>query len=336
MSDIEGALQSAAESNEICNTLYANYSNVYEYLESNYYRWVQSNCPYFTDHGRNHIKSVINQASGLLIDHIQKDETDVLKPIDLYLLLTSIIWHDVGMVEHRAGHEDITDITEEVKNIAFPNPGVRSTVEQIVRAHTGDDALQKAKTRSTISVEHRNFSVHPRALAALLRFADEISESQGRVSSSNVVMDQVPDESKIYWEYARSITGVRPDPDRERIIVEIELKKDEATTTYDCPDDYLHRAENGEISLMEYIVCRLEKMNNEKAYCAPEFRRYVDIREIEVRITILDDDRSILVDQNEILGDAGLRSQDPYPDIEIFDEFFNKHESLHPSKIQKA
>lgn len=335
MEGLESHLDKLAADDGVADYLIENFKSVHRYLEEDYYRWVQANCSHFTDHGEHHIKTVISQASALLEEHIEDPDEGELSAVDVYLLLSAIIWHDVGMVKHRAGHEEaVTEFTEEVKRMAFPNPGVQGVIERIVKAHTGGDhALQIPKRKENITIKHRSYTVYSRALAAILRFADELAENPGRVSSS--IFSTVPEESKIFWKYSESIKGINPQPRRQRINVDVELGIDDAVSQFICPDKYEDRAVDGEISLIEYIVCRLEKMNSEKTYCAPEFKRFVDISEIDARITILDGDRNEIAEVNEILRDTGLKGEKQYQQVRIFDDFFAEHSSLKPESLEE-
>jgi hypothetical protein len=333
MSGLERCLGGLAESNEVAESLLANQRAVHDQLDRQYYRWVSDECNWFTDHGEQHIKSVLHQASNLLRGHLEKDDAGYLNEMELYLLISSILWHDVAMVRSRADHaEEVTEVIEEMK-MTFQNPGIRRSVERIAKAHSGEDGLSLARTKASVTADHRSYTVNERALAAVLRFADEISENQSRVSHSELVLDEVPEESLIYWRFAQSIPGIRIDLERERVVVSIELDIKEAVERYPCPSEYRHRARDGELPLIKYVVCRLEKMNNEKAYCAPEFRKYVDIREIEARFALLDEDNGDHREVTEVIGDAGLKKSSSYPEISIFEEFFDHHAELVPENI---
>lgn len=336
MSKLESALEELAKDDEIAEELYHQYSTTYSYLQDEYYKWIQSNpdCSYFSDHGESHIQTVIHQAGELLNDELKKPENGSLSCVDIYVLLSSIIWHDVGMVEERAGHENFpSEIADEIQRTLFPNSGIQSVVSRISRGHTGDTGLSIPSSKKAVTMGHKTYHLHPKALAAILRFADEISENENRVSSADAVIDQVPEDARIYWEFAKSITAIAVDLERERITVNIELEWDQAIQTYICPDDYQQRANDGEITLIEYIVCRLEKMNNEKIYCAPEFYKYAYIREIEARFAI-DKGKNEGGEKEEIqitqvLGEGGVKQND-YPEVNIYDDFFDENEDLQP------
>lgn len=331
MSPLEEALEDLAENNERAEQLWHNYVNVKNYLEGNYYQWISDNCPYFTDHGKGHIDAVKRKASALLENHLEAPEEGDLSEVDIFLLLMGILWHDVAMVSEREGHADAVDeFTDQVDELGFSsNISLRRIVETISKAHSGKRGLMKPRKPFTWEVEGVNYDIDPRSLAAILRFADEISDTQSRVSSAEIVIDQVPEENRLYWDFARTVRGCKPVLLREQIAVNIELDYEDRVRTYPCPDRFKDRGADGEISLIEYIICRLEKMNNERAYCDPEFRNYATIRKVEARITLFKDGQPC-EETEEILSNGGFRRKEKYPDITLFDAFFEEHDDWKP------
>lgn len=335
MYPLEEALKTLSEEHDgsKLSGLYDRYRSTKSYLESEYYEWVGDTLPYYTDHGKTHIDSVIDQAGLLLENDLENPMEGELDILDIYVLLSSIIWHDVGMVQGRSDHEGkLVEVSEEVRDIAFPEPGIRGLIDKCVKGHTGEKALAIPPTNNPYSMGAKSFEPDGRALSAILRFADELSESEARVSNATAVFDQVPDDQKIFWAYAKSIKGVAPRPNREHVVVNIELSEEEAKKEYIAPEKFATRAgrepipDGGiKLPLIEYIIFRLEKMNNERAYCNPEFRPYVTMREVDVRITITDEDLNPVTEVNEVLRDAGLSAENSMRKISIYDEFFEKY-----------
>src|ERR1700681_3473866 len=99
-------------------------------------------------------------------------------------------------------------MVEKIKGV-FPNVAVRRVAEEIARAHSGNEGLKIPRADETCSVEHRSITVYPRSMAAVVRFADEVSENQTRISAE--LLEKVPDGSKIFWEYASCISSSVPD-----------------------------------------------------------------------------------------------------------------------------
>jgi len=312
-------------------TLWTNYTATKNHLAQYYYPWVQANAPWFTDHGQKHVDSVIHTAGQLLSAFPES----ALSCLDLYILLTATIWHDVGIVCGRAGHaREVQQFIDKVREFCFLDPALYRLVCQVVRAHSGREGWSSLQSSEPVTAcTHKTCTVYPQSIAALLRFADDASETRTRISPP--LLESVPIQQRIYWAYAHSITASKPEPEpaRKRLLLAIELQRAAATERFPCPRDYLVRADKSKrISLIEYLVCRLERMNNERAYCFPYLTRYADIRTIEVRIQVCHgtDSESI---EDIVLGDGGL-SQSAYPAIPLFDRFFEAHPQLTPSRLE--
>lgn len=325
-----------ASKDEVAKDLWPRYCSMKGYLDDAYYRFIQANCPWYTDHGARHIKSVIETASRLMSKQLgmNKGDGSDLSSLELFLTLSAILWHDVGNVVKRSGHaEQIPEMAEKIKGV-FPNVAIRRVVEEIARAHSGTAGLKIPRVDEDCALQHRTIAVYPRSLAALVRFADEVSENQTRISTE--LLPHVPPESKIFWEYANCITAAVPDIARERVVITFDIPADKIAAKFSCAEFPRRSDENGKISLIEYIVCRLEKMNNERAYCLP-YMRYGSIRNILARFTVLKDTwRLPSHDGMEItFGDSGINA-DGYPEIEIFEPFFQHRANWSPASLVEA
>jgi len=339
-SSLEVELQRRANAREEdAADLWGRYKSMKGYLTREYYPWIQANSPFLTDHGEQHIRSVIQAAGSLLNKHLSPEiETQKrsLSSLDIFLVLSGILWHDVGNVYGRSGHaERAVEMTNEIKKLGFPDPAIHRLVTEISSAHSGKNGLVKASPEEDCSTLHSTHTVYPRALAAVVRFADEVSENRFRISTE--LLPKVPDANRIFWEYANSITASRLEPERKRVVITIALQQDAAVKRFPCPE-FAHRVDGeGQIHLMDYILCRLEKMNNERAYCSPAFLRYAVIEEIEARFTLLEDTKRVN-EATVFFRDAGVRKNDDssYPNIQIFDDFYNEHPDWRPERLKEA
>ncbi len=324
---LESRLEERAKNEEDAATFWSQYSAMRDYLAREYYPWVQSRCPFYTDHGEGHVKSVIQAASALLENKLGSEKGE-LSSLDLFLLLSSIIWHDVGMVHGRVGHaREVTRMTESIKTIAFSNLDIYRIVTSIVQAHTGKAGIDiPSREEDCTTPDQRVCIVYPKALSALIRFADEISENRNRISQE--LLPSVPEEQKIFWEYANCVSASRPDPSRERVVITLSIQQDKAVQAFQC-DEFLNSSDNvGEISLIEYIIRRIEKMNNERAYCAPYFGRYVWIGELVVRFRVFHGTTPLdEYNMDTTFGDSH------YAQIDIFDRFFQEHPDWRPEEL---
>ena len=331
---IEAELERRAGTDRDAKDFWHRYNVMKKYLSDEYYPWVQANCPYFTDHGRKHVESVVQAAEALLSKCLLPESAE-LSCLDLFLLLSGIIWHDVGMVYQRSGHAE--KVVEAINAVGqfFPDIRIQRLVQEISTAHSGDEGLTIPRADVDCTTENCRYKVYPRALAAVVRLADEVSENHLRIS--HALINNVPESTKIYWEYANCISASYPDPRRQRIVVTLEIQHDKVVAMMECRD-FLHRtAGKPEMPLIEYALCRLEKMNNERVYCSKFFTRYADLRSVEARFTLLRGTECVpgYDDLIVVFEDFGLSSGD-YPKISIFDGFFEANPAWTPERIEEA
>ncbi|MGN6553268.1 MAG: HD domain-containing protein [Verrucomicrobiota bacterium] len=320
----ELSARAACEPNSDAPRFRDSFNVMQRFVSDKYYPYVRDKCPYFTDHGDKHIKGVIWAASLLLgKENPGKEITYALGTFEIYLLLTAIIWHDVGMLSVRSGHEvAVKSLLKDFLSIAFEGVSEQRYVEQIIGAHTGKNTpLVKLGSEE----HYRTHVIHPRALAAILRFADEVSEDASRISLPVLQRGAVPQEQQIFWYYAKSIQASRPEPSRERIVITVELDGSDAVRQFVDPDDVTKS-----ITLVEYVLRRIEKINRERAYCAPHFLRYSSIQCIEARLRLLKGTDWIdgYTDVVEFGGE--------YPDVKICDQFFVEYPRWNAAAIKLA
>jgi hypothetical protein len=329
--DIE--LKNRAEgSNKEAEGLWYKFNVMKEYLDREYYPWVQAECPYYTDHGRVHIESVIQSASLLLSERLSQEKDIHLSSLEIFIVLTAILWHDAGMVYGRSGHADqVVQIIDKIKEVCLSDVTICRIVTEIVKAHSGQDGLKIPKREEDCTGPSLGAcTIYPKALAALIRFSDEISENRSRISGA--LLPNVPEDQKIFWEYANCVTAARPDPARHRIVLSLEIPYDKAIKDYKCKHFKDLAGNSGKISLIEYIVRRIEKMNNERAYCAPHFNKYAWIGEICVRFKIINGmSNPDAFEIEKIFSDP----DSAIPSIDIFERFFNENPEWRPDQLKR-
>ncbi|WP_165233532.1 HD domain-containing protein [Aquisphaera insulae] len=325
---LERAIAKRARADREAAILKTSYDSIWNYLEANYYPWVQANCPYFTDHGEAHIRSVINSAGELSQKWLEfKKGQPYLTALDIYLILTAILWHDVGMVIDRATHAELVyKMTDEVSEF-FPNPPVKNLVSRIAQAHKGASSLNSLKVDDLCTIKGSAYTVNTAMLAAIVRFADEISENHTRASRQ--VLATVPEDQKIYWLYALSVASCIAVPKRERVVVDYQFDADKVVSRWPDRDFESFRSpEDKKIDVLTYALCRLEKMNNEREYCLRNFIAIAPIREIEARFSIIKDGRPLAgFEPQAIILKGGGMDAGGYPSIPIVRDFFNNHPS---------
>ena len=88
-----------------------------------------------TDHGPEHIKTVIRRDSDLV-----SADTCNLTPYEVYILLAAIHFHDVGNIFRRKDHEiKSTEIFKELGPLASTDRTEKLWITKIAQAHGGQD-----------------------------------------------------------------------------------------------------------------------------------------------------------------------------------------------------
>jgi hypothetical protein len=167
--------------------------------------------PALTDHGPRHVANVLQNAHLLLRD-------DALSAHEMYLLLLSILFHDVGNILGRDGHQ--LKIGAVYDHVRQPNASQRQeqlVLFQVVGAHCGEAPNKTRDTLQFLEPSHLDGRpVNLRHVAAILRLADELAEGVQRTSLFMQRIHGYPAASEIYHRYA-AITHVLIDKRAERI-----------------------------------------------------------------------------------------------------------------------
>ena len=171
-----------------------------QYLETEYYEWVQTACPYYTDHGKPHIQSVIQTAGYLLAPRL-KSRSD-LTTMDLFLMLAAIIWHDVGMVY---GGSESCRSGAQVINVSARFTSVLDTTTRNNGIVTcGRRGVEASETRPKLAMGSVITSVLPDTRRRL-EVCRQLLQKLVRVRLA--LLPDVPEGQQIYWQYARAVVG---------------------------------------------------------------------------------------------------------------------------------
>lgn len=263
--------------------LYDKYMLVKGILEESYYEAVNKVCQWYTDHGKKHIESIISTASDMI-----KYQYNQFNELELYIFLSSVIWHDVGMVQERKVHEEISiNEMEKFDNIYSTDLEIMKAITKIVKSHTGAYGFESLDTAELIQYEGVTYKVNVRALAAILRLADEISETKTRIIPKLIDNGDVPEENLIYWEFANTVGLSYPNVKEHSINLKISINKCKILKKYMYTDDKIPH-EGNEIELIDFILWRIDKINKERIMCSPEIRQYCSLNSLDITISILD------------------------------------------------
>ena len=175
-----------------------------------------------------HVQGIINQLS-LVIDYPQCAIT--LTDVELYLLLTSILLHDIGKVkqkkEHGAASREL--IKEHWAELKIENEQIQYIIQNICYLHdrSTDDfpgAYQRLPVDEYID---RYGKVRPRLLGALLYLGDHMDNSYTRT---------IPEEFTNHFR--KNVLGVHFQPEQQLI------------TTVIHPEAFLHIPKKGEEKIL--------------------------------------------------------------------------------------
>lgn len=235
-------------------SMYADMANV---LETKYLAEVNTGAlitdkSLLTDHGPNHIKTVIRRATALVdVDTCQ------LTPYEVYILLCAIHFHDIGNMYGRAGHEEkAREVIIELGEQAGTDDVERKVIADIAQAHGGK---QKDKLEFLPESEPiLNMPVRQQLLAAILKFADELSDEYTRRSS--LPWASVPVQNQIYHKYAEVLKSVDIDHSSRTVKLLFTLKKDDVIQKFGD-------SETQTAYLFDEIKKRTFKTHLERMYC---------------------------------------------------------------------
>ena len=262
---------------------------VSEYLNSQIHPHVEkgtliSKEGFLTDHGPGHIATVVERASDLLA--CSDSNYPQLTPYEVYLLLMAIQFHDVGNLYGREGHErKIDSVMEHMGKLVGDEMVEKVAIRKIAAAHGG---WRNGNRDTIMQLPSYDFILSRRvgyqALAAILRFADELSDDSGRAARAVVELGRIPDVSRLFHMYSESLHSVRVDPDAHVVYLRYYLTRDKAGPI-----------SSGESTrfLLDEIYERTLKMHYEREYCMRFIRGLVYIDAIDVRIDVYESSRSL-------------------------------------------
>lgn len=263
---------------------------------------------YYTHHGLGHVDDVIVYVGRLLgIDeNWQPNENKQIfsDSYSVFILLVSILLHDVGMYYGREGHEQkCLAVLMENKNI-FNDAVENKSISNIAKAHSGrfnesKDTLSNPELR--VDQTYLGCTYDSKELAALVRFADEICETKERAKSFALSSGLVTEKSLICHKYCSYINSVQVSPGRDSISIE-----------YIIPIEDVKKAvplDGSKRFMIDEIAERLDKINKERVYCNRYFSRCLYIRKIIARIEVVDADYKTRFSERLSLEDSGYPDQ---------------------------
>jgi len=325
---------------QICNEKaeYKEFYHIYfatkSILQKHYYPFIKDANPYYTDHGIGHINRILNRLYSLLKDHLLiKEETTpypsasimrddraskMLNVYELYLLMCSVLWHDIGNLYKRSHHEkNINRYFEKAKNFLH-DENSSEWIEKIAEAHSGSNTIE-----TIIDVEskyEKGIPYYPRFLAALLRFSDELDEDKERIGEK--LYKELPLGKKAYWFFCKCNDSIHLEEEGDFKIIKVvfeskmlkhelfqKLGKESSTGSVE------------EVVGIEEYSRRINKINDERKYCSLYLNKFHYFKvpvKIELRLSIYDVDNKTCLDHITFV----------YDDTNGYNEFFKINNNI--------
>lgn len=277
--ELERHLMKAAESNrEEFPVQGTDYWKRYDALLQNLRRHVYPNVNaglaclskspgFYTDHGESHFDEVVKYA-GLLIRKTLEGPKPALNGYEIYLLLCAIRLHDAGNITGREDHNNkVIALIMQYGGDITRDSAEAQLISEIAAAHGGrtfdnsKDTIGALQEDAVINAT----AVRPRLLAALVRFADEICEHSSRAASHLIETGALPEQSKLFHYYAKSICGAFPDRDNKSFRLRLNFDISWLVDKFPTPPN-----EDGETQqkyLFDDALDRICKLNHERVYC---------------------------------------------------------------------
>lgn len=267
---------------------YANYVTFANYLKMHIHPHVTQvamlkDGGYLTDHGPDHIATVIQRASDLL----DLDNREELKGYEIFLLLCAIQIHDAGHIiggrqhHEQNGKELLAHLTNDRIEKIYIN--------DIAKVHGGALDNGEKDTISSIDIEssYQSINIRLQFLAALLRFADELSDDDSRSSRYLLLSGGLPESSQIYHAYADALKSVNVIGREVKLSFVVEAAG--VTRTYGKGNkDEKGQPVVDQVYLLDEIYARTFKMFRECIYCMRFFPLAIQIKVISVEIKVYD------------------------------------------------
>ncbi len=233
-----------------------------------------------TDHGPEHIKTVIERVGYLLSNSHNQDQS--LSGYEIYILLCAIHTHDVGNMYGRLKHEENSSkVLHKIRLLLGDNTSEIKIIRQIAQAHGGDIEGDKdtiSALEGTPKLDSK--PIRQKLLAAILRFGDELADDRRRASRFLNELELIPKEAEVFHAYAECLNTVSISPKEKVIDFGFEVTSSQLEKKYGKKDS--------NVFLLDEIFERTDKSFIELIYCSRFMRPLVELEAINVTINVND------------------------------------------------
>ena len=301
--------------------------------------------PDYTDHGASHVSNVLDNVAKLLgLEDINAETypTD-LSGVELYCLILSILFHDVGNIFGREEHQHrVAEIYDFVRSVLEKQE--RKIVLITTAAHCSDVSDGSQDTLKDLigdfQLERRRIRVQE--IASILRFADELAEGPQRTSLFMQKYHQYSPESEIFHQYS-TITEVIIDRGNQRIALTYDIDINTNGSKRISNEDEAKLRE-----LLAFIYKRICKLNQERKYAKHYCELLSPFKETAVAFNFsidhrpydLDFPRSVPLTDLVVPGDKEKEFPEYHGEFEVdkvIERIRNKLQSIHrPDRLKRG
>lgn len=239
------------------NELYTEYTSVRDAMEKdNFFKEIKGVEKNLSDHSEKHIQDVFERAFLLIGDFKENG----LKVYDVYCLALMILFHDVGNIFGRDGHDSTLRIATIYNKYRANNSSYREERKCVTSGASAHSGFSTNGCKDTLKyVKEDSISVHTINLpeiSAILRLADELAEGKHRTCSLLIENKIISKDSEIFHRYA-SITEIGISRAIGRITI---------TYNIDIPSNFTKKEQKSLKELMLFTYYRAVKLDLERRY----------------------------------------------------------------------
>jgi hypothetical protein len=272
-----GEMCEATPRNQFFYEKYIVFKNV---LREQFYEMIPVEYKGYTKHTYGHIQGILLQVDRLcaaIVDKARPDDPKYINVYELYLLLMSIIFHDVAMlVEKREKHSDLKKIFDLFDSVVI-SEDEKDWIKRFVKCHPSSTKIEEKIPFADKLIN--NWPVHPQFLAAVLRLADELDENKGRSDETGMKLGTIKAEQSVYHQFGKIVDGIKPEPRDQKINIEITV-----------PGEMVHhqfkKSKTVKVSFIKEIIDRVNKMNDARRYCMGFAAYYLDVKTIDLKLCV--------------------------------------------------
>ena len=264
-------------------------------LINHFYSHINEELKHFNDHGPNHIFRIFKIYEQILrinFPYFTEDSIEEsvnissisLNFFEIYLLLSATLWHDIYNLIDRNEHALKLESFPEFEKTVFIQDEIKNYILKVAKSHSGEDAIEKNILDDEIHCF--NELIDLKFIAAVLRLADELDESEERIDWTYYKQTGIiSDEEKIFWEFNHCIKRIYSDPDKRSIEINCYVE--------DSKIFEIFKKKGKKVALIDEIIYRINKINEERKYnCKFLSNKFLVFEKITLELKILKTDDS--------------------------------------------